>query len=134
MSESDYFTSLSSTDEEHEEGLNEVERLKNRDELLDRMWELFRRNNIESYTNGIIDGNVVNEWLRGSTHMEDILVNGHLKKTDSTVYYENITNDRVAEFREAARAVVKLYNPVFFKFRHYIDDVAASIMKYHYKL
>ena len=76
MSELETYTSDSSSDEEHERGLIETQMLQDRDKALDDLWELFRENNIESKINGLIDGCVVNEWLRGLVSMEDVVVYG----------------------------------------------------------
>lgn len=134
MSESEMYTSDSSSDEEYERGLIETQMLQDRDKALDDLWELFRENNIESKINGLIDGCVVNEWLRGLVSMEDVVVYGRLKKSQSSIPYRNISDERIAEFRQAARAVVNFYKPCFSKYRHYISDVTASMIKYHYKL
>ena len=134
MSEHEMYTSDSSSDEEHERGLVETRMLQARDKALDELWELFRENNIESKINGLIDGRVVNEWLRGLVSMDNAVVYGRLKKSNSSNPYGNISDERINEFLQTARAVVQFYQPSFSKYRHYISDVAASIIKYHYKL
>ena len=134
MSESEMYTSDSSSDEEHEQGLIETEILQQRDEALDDLWELFKEKNIESKINGLIDGYVVNDWLRGSVSMEDVVVYGKLKKLNSSIPYGNISDERIDDFRQAACAVVNFYKPCFSKYKQYINDVTASIIKYHYKL
>ena len=128
------YTSDSSSDEEYEQRLVETRMLQERDKALDDLWELFKENNIESKINGLIDGRVVNEWLRGLVSMEDVVVYGRLKKSNSSIPYGNISDERIDQFRQAARAVVKFYQPSFSRYRHYISDVTASIIKYHYKL
>lgn len=136
MSESEEFYSSgdSSTDEEFEQRLQEVEDIKARDEALDALWELFHTNNIDSKINGLINAQVVEEWLKGNCCMQDIIRGNRLKKTNSTVLGPEISQTRIDEFREVAKAVVDFYNPFFVKFRSYIDDVCASMIKYHYKL
>ena len=124
----------SSTDEEWEERLDETKRAQERDQAHDALWELFRENNIDSKLNGLINNDVITNWLRAGTQMEHIIRCGRLKKTDSVVLSHEITDNRIAEFRETAKAVVQLYRPGFARFRSYIDDVCASIIKYHYKL
>ena len=53
----------SSTDEEWEQRLKEVEEQKARDIALDELWELFRKNNIDSKINGLITNEVIENWL-----------------------------------------------------------------------
>jgi len=124
----------SSTDEEWEERLDETKRAQERDAAHDALWELFRHNNIDSKINGLIDNSAIEEWLRGGTCMEDIIRGNRLKKKDSVVLSHEITENRIAEFREVAKATVQFYRPGFARFRSYIDDVCASIIAYHYKL
>ena len=124
----------SSTDEEFEERLEETKRAQERDAAHDALWELFRKNNIDSKLNGLIDNSVIENWLRAGTQMEDIIRGGRLKKENSTVLSHEITDNRIVEFREAAKATVQFYRPGFARFRSYIDDVCASMIKYHYKL
>jgi len=124
----------SSTDEEWEERLRETERQKQRDEALDNLWEAFCKNNIDSKINGLINAEVIDTWLRAETEMRDVVVNNVLKKSNSTILSYEITQNRINEFREVAKLVVNFYRPEFKKFKSYIDDVTASMIKYHYKL
>lgn len=124
----------SSTDEEYEERLKEVERQKERDKALDALWDMFRTNNIDSKINGLINNEVIEEWLRAGTCMKDIIRGDRLKKKDSVVLSYEITQNRIDEFRETAKAVAQFYRPGFAKFRSYIDDVCATMIAYHYKL
>ena len=66
--------------------------------------------------------------------MEDIIRGNRLKKENSTVLTYEITENRIAEFREVAKATVQFYKPEFVRFKSYIDDVCASMIKWHYKL
>lgn len=124
----------SSTDEEWEERLLQTKQAQERDQAHDAMWELFRNNNIDSKLNGLINNNVIEEWMRAGTQMEDIIRGNRLKKENSTVLSHQITENRIAEFREVAKIVAQFYRPEFAKFRSYIDAVCASMIKYHYKL
>jgi hypothetical protein len=124
----------SSTDEEFEARLEESKRAQQRDAAHDALWDLFRHNNIDSKLNGLIDNSVIENWLRAGTSMENIIRGNRLKKDNSTVLSHQITDNRIAEFREAAKAVIQFYRPGFVRFRSYIDDVCASMIKYHYKL
>jgi hypothetical protein len=124
----------SSTDEEFEARLEQTQRAQERDKAHDALWELFRENNIESKLNGLIDNSVIEEWLRAAVQMEDIIRGNRLKKKNSTVLSYQITENRIAEFREVAKAVVQFYRPGFARFRSYINDVCASIIAYHYRL
>ena len=95
---------------------------------------MFRDNNIDSKINGLINNQVIEEWLKAGTQMENILRGNRLKKRDSVVLSHEITTNRIAEFREVAKATVQFYKPGFARFKSYIDDVCASIISYHYKL
>tara|TARA_B110000977_G_scaffold201077_2_gene294024 strand:- start:41 stop:460 length:420 start_codon:yes stop_codon:yes gene_type:complete len=124
----------SSTDEEWEARLEETQRAQERDAAHDALWQLFRKNNIDSKLNGLINNDVMEEWLRAGAQMDKIICGGRLKKENSTVLSHQITDHRIAEFREVAKAVVQFYRPGFARFKSYIDDVCASMIKYHYKL
>lgn len=124
----------SSTDEEWEERLLQTKQAQERDQAHDAMWELFRNNNIDSKLNGLINNNVIEEWIRAETQMEDIIRGNRLKKENSTVLSYEITQNRIDEFREVAKIVAQFYRPEFAKFKSYIDAVCASMIKYHYKL
>ena len=56
----------SSTDEEFEERLQQTQRAQERDNAHDALWELFRENNIDSKLNGLINNDVIEEWLRAA--------------------------------------------------------------------
>lgn len=124
----------SSTDEEWEERLLQTKQAQERDQAHDAMWESFRNNNIDSKLNGLINNNVIEEWIRAETQMEDIIRGNRLKKENSTVLSYKITQNRIDEFREVAKIVAQFYRPEFAKFKSYIDAVCASMIKYHYKL
>jgi len=124
----------SSTDEEFEERLQQTKRAQERDAAHDALWDMFRENNIDSKTNGLIDNSVIVNWLRAGTCMEDIIRGDRLKKKDSVVLSYQITQQRIDEFRETAKAVAQFYRPEFAKFRSYVDAVCASMIVYHYKL
>ena len=124
----------SSTDEEWEERLLETKRAQERDNALDALWDMFRKNNIDSKLNGLINAQVIEKWLKAGTQMDDIIRGDRLKKDNSTVLSYEITQNRIDEFRETARAVVMFYRPQLSRLRSYIDDVCASMIKYHYKL
>ena len=124
----------SSTDEEWEERLLETKRAQERDNALDALWDMFRKNNIDSKLNGLINAQVIEKWLKAGTQMDEIIRGDRLKKENSTVLSYEITQNRIDEFRETARAVVMFYRPQLSRLRSYIDDVCASMIKYHYKL
>ena len=124
----------SSTDEEWEERLLETKRAQERDNALTALWELFRKNNIDSKLNGLIDAQVIETWLKAGTQMENIISGNRLKKENSTVLSYEITQSRIDEFRETAKAVVTFYRPELSRLKSYIDDVTASMISYHYKL
>lgn len=124
----------SSTDEEWEERLLETKRAQERDNALTELWKLFRQNNIDSKLNGLIDAQVIETWLKAGTQMEHIIAGNRLKKKNSTVLSYEITQNRIDEFRETAKAVVIFYRPELSRLKSYIDDVAASMISYHYRL
>lgn len=124
----------SSTDEEFEERLQETKHAQERDKAHDALWEMFRENNIDSKINGLINNDIVEKWLRAETQMKDIIRGNRLKKENSTVLSHDISAHRIAEFREVAKAVAQFYRPGFARFKSYIDDVCATMIKYHYKL
>ena len=70
----------SSTDEEFEERLEQTQRAQERDNAHDALWELFRENNIDSKLNGLINNDVIEEWLRAGAQMEHIIRGNRLKK------------------------------------------------------
>tara|TARA_B110000858_G_scaffold191852_1_gene241688 strand:+ start:108 stop:530 length:423 start_codon:yes stop_codon:yes gene_type:complete len=124
----------SSTDEEWEARLEQTQRAQERDAAHDALWTMFRENNIDSKINGLINNDFIENWLRAPVQMEDIIRGNRLKKKNSTVLSYEISSNRIAEFREVAKAVVQFYRPGFARFRSYINDVCASIIAYHYKL
>jgi hypothetical protein len=124
----------SSTDEEWEERLEETKRAQEHDAAHAALWELFRHNNIDSKINGLITNQVIEEWLRAGTCMEDIIRGNRLKKKNSVVLSYEITQQRLDAFREVAKATAMFYRPEFAKFRSYVDAVCASMIAYHYKL
>lgn len=124
----------SSTDEEWEERLLETKRAQERDNALTELWKLFRQNNIDSKLNGLIDAQVIETWLKAGTQMEHIIAGNRLKKKNSTVLSYEITQNRIDEFRETAKAVVIFYRPELSRLKSYIDDVTASMISYHYRL
>jgi len=127
-------SSESSTDEEWEQRLIEVEQLKQRDAEHDALWDMFGKYKIDSNLNGLIDAQVINTWLKGAVSMEDVVKGNRLKKTNSTVLGPEISQNRIDEVREVAKATVQFFRPGFVRFKSYIDDVCASILVYHYKL
>lgn len=134
MSSSEYFTSESETDEEYERRLEELECEKKRDEEAHRVWDLMERNNIRSPLNGPVDGRVLNRWLSPELKMSDVVYKGFLRYDGQVALHERITEERVDEFREAARAVAEHYNPFCSKYSSYVNGVTAQMIQYHYKL
>lgn len=127
-------SSDSSTDEEWEERIQETKRAQERDNALDALWDLFRKNNIDSKLNGLINASAIEKWLKADARMEDIICGDRLKKENSTVLSYEISQNRIDEFRETAKAVVAFYRPELSRLKSYIDDVTACMIKYHYKL
>jgi hypothetical protein len=129
-----FISSSSGTDSEWEEQLHQLSEEIRRDEALDALWDLFLQNNIDSKLNGLIDARVIDTWLSAKTRMQDINRGSRLKKENSTVLSYEITQNRIDEIREVAKATVNVFRPELKKIKSYIDNVTASIIKYHYKL
>lgn len=130
MSQSDICSTESETDVEFEERLDTVEREKQRDEESERLLESMRASNISLSR---VDGNVLNDWLKAEMTLEDVIVCGRLKKNNSTELLNFISEDRVRELRELAKAVVYFYEGGT-PFKSYIDRVTACIIKFEYML
>ena len=130
MSESDFFSPESETDSEFEEGLRRVELEKQRDIESEYLLEKMRACDISLWR---VDSNVLNRWLKAETRLEDVIVSGRLKKKDSTVLLNFISDDRVAELRELAKEIVYFYDEGT-QFKSYIDRVTACIIEFEYRL
>ena len=124
----------SSSDEEYDSRLNELEEEKLYNESLDRLSELLSELNIRSPLNGPIDGYVINRVLKSDLSMDDVLHNNKLRYTDKVPLGSEITSDRIIEFRRAAAGIVRHYAPYMSRFSSYIDGVTACLIKYHFKL
>jgi len=134
MSSYEFSSDESSTDEEYEHQLDKLEEEKLRDvqshELCDLMW----RRNIRSPLNGPMDGHVLNVCLYPTLKMQDVVFGHFLRYDGHVALHDRITQDRVHEFREVAKALAEHYSPKAAKFTSYINGVTAHLIKYHYKL
>jgi hypothetical protein len=128
------FTSESSTDEEFEQSLLEVEEEKIRDAQSHELWDLMDRSNISSPLNGPMDGYTLNECLYPKLKMEDVVYKNFLRYDGQVALHDRITLDRIQEFRRVAKALAEHYTPAAAKFTSYINGVTAHLIKYHYKL
>jgi hypothetical protein len=92
------------------------------------------RNNIRSPLNGPMDGNTINMCLYSDLRMCDVLHMGRLKYLNKTVLGCTISEERILEFREAAKAMVMCYIPEMQRQVSFVNTVTACLIKYHYKL
>ena len=128
------YSSESSTDEEFEHGLFEVEKEKIRDEQSYELCDLMDKKNIWSPLNGPMDGYMLNDCLHPRLKMEDVVYRNFLKYDGQVALHDRITPDRINDFRTVAKALGEHYCPQHAKFTSYINGVTAHLIKYHYKL
>lgn len=131
---SSFESSESSTDEEYERQLDELEEEKIRDAQSHELWDLMDRSNIRSPLNGPMDGYMLNECLYPKLKMKDVVYRNFLRYDGQVALHDRITPDRIHEFRQAAKALAEHYSPATAKFTSYINGVTAHLIKYHYKL
>lgn len=134
MSSYEYSSSESETDEEYEQELKQLDLEKRRDELAHDMWDLLDRNNIRSPLGGPMDGTMLNKCLNPELKMDDVVYNNFLRYDGQVALHDRITDDRIEEFREAAKVLAEHYNPFCSKYNSYVNGVTAQLIKYHYKL
>ncbi len=130
MSGSEFFSLDSETDSEFEDALDMVEWEIDRDEDSHHLVARMRECKISTWR---LDGHVLNCWLRAATRLEDVIVCGRLKRKNSTVLADFISEARVEELRELARDIVFFYNNGS-QFKSYIDRVTACIISFEYCL
>lgn len=132
--ESMYSCTDSSSDEEYDSQMNELEQEKRYNESLDRLSELLSELNMRSPLNGPIDGYVINRVLEADLRMDDVLHNNRLKYSGKVPLGREVTDHRLEEFRIAAVGIVRHYAPYMSRVSSYIDGVTACLIKYHFKL
>ena len=102
----------SSTDEEFEERLQQTQRAQERDKAHDALWELFRENNIDSKLNGLINNDVIEEWLRAGAQMEDIIRGDRLKKENSTFCLIKLQTTELQSSEKLQKRLCSFTDPV----------------------
>jgi len=134
MSSYDYSSSESETDEEYELEMKELELEKVRDMSGHALNDLMHRNNIRSPLNGPMDGKTLKQCLSPHLKMEDVVYGKFLRYDGQVALHDRITQERIDEFREVAKAMADHYNPFCSQFSSYVNGVTAHLIKYHYKL
>lgn len=134
MSSLEYSSYESSTDEEFEQQMEELERQIQRDERAHEVWDLMESFQIRSPLRGHADGAELNRWLRAETKLSDIVHNGYLRENGKVALTKTITPEKINDFREVARAIANHYAPFCAKYSSYINNVTACIIQYHYNL
>lgn len=134
MSSTEYYTSSDSYDEEYEREQEEMLAEHRREEASHELWDTMIKNNIRSPLNGPMDGATLNLCLQGGVKMSDVVCDGKLRRSGKVHLVDNITNERIVEFREVGRMMARHYRPESAKFASYVQGVTASLIKYHYKL
>ena len=81
-----------------------------------------------------MDGNTINTCLESRLRMCDVVHLGKLRYSNKTALGGTISDNRILEFREAAKAMVICYLPEMQRQASFINRVTASLIKYHYKL
>ena len=134
MSSYDYSSSESETDEEYELELKELEMEKVRDENSHMLCNLMHQNNIRSPLNGPMDGYTLKQCLNPHLKMKDVVYRNFLRYDGQVALHDRITQDRIDEFRQVAKAMADHYQPFCSQFSSYINGVTAHLIKYHYRL
>lgn len=134
MSSYEYSSDESSTDEEFEQRLLEVEEEKWKDEQSHELWDLMDRRNITSPLNGPMDGYTLNDCLDPTLKMEDVVYRNFLRYDGQVALHDRISSQRIDDFRTVAKAMARHYSPQNAKYTSYINGVTAHLLRYHYKL
>lgn len=134
MSSYEFSSEESSTDEEYEQQLVELEEEKLRDAQSHSLSDLMSEHNIRSPLNGPMDGNMLNTCLHPELKMEDVVYRNFLRYDGQVALHDRISPDRINDFRTVAKAMAQYYNPCNAKFTSYINGVTAQLISYHYKL
>lgn len=134
MSSYEYSTEESSTDEEHEQGLMDLEEEKLRDQQSHSLTALISQHNIRSPLNGPMDGACLNNCLHPALKMEDVVYGNFLRYDGQVALHDRISTDRINEFRTVAKAMAEHYSPHNARFSSYVNGVTAQLISYHYRL
>ena len=134
MSSYEYSSDESSTDEEFEQRLLEVEEEKMKDAQSHELWDLMDRRNITSPLNGPMDGFMLNDCLYPKLKMEDVVYRNFLMYDGQVALHDRISSERIDDFRTVAKAMAEHYSPQNAKFTSYINGVTAHLLRYHYRL
>jgi len=134
MSSYEYSSDESSTDEEFEQQMVDLEEEKMKDAQSHELWDLMDRRNITSPLNGPMDGYTLNTCLNPSLKIEDVVYRNFLRYDGQVALHDRISPERVNDFRTVAKAMAEHYSPENAKFTSYINGVTAHLLRYHYKL
>jgi hypothetical protein len=124
---------ISSTDEEYEKQQEELESEYIFNSASNYFYDVMYQKNIRS-PYGPLDGATINACLQSTLKINDVVKLGRLKYSDKTALGEYISEDRIQDFREAAKAMVVAYLPEMQKQASFINSVAAYLIKYHFRL
>ena len=134
MSSYEYSSDESSTDEEFEQQMVDLEEEKMKDAQSHELWDLMDRRNITSPLNGPMDGFTLNDCLYPKLKMEDVVYRNFLRYDGQVALHDRISSERIDDFRTVAKAMAEHYSPENAKFTSYINGVTAHLLRYHYKL
>ena len=134
MSSYEYSSDESSTDEEFEQRLLEVEEEKWKDAQSHRLTELMAERNIISPLNGPMDGYTLKDCLYPDLKMKDVVYRNFLRYDGQVALHDRISDDRINDFRTVAKAMAEHYCPQNAKFTSYINGVTAHLLRYYYRL
>lgn len=134
MSSYEYSSDESSTDEEFEQQMVDLEEEKMKDAQSHELWDLMDRRNITSPLNGPMDGYTLNTCLNPRLKIEDVVYRNFLRYDGQVALHDRISSERIDDFRTVAKAMAEHYSPQNAKFTSYINGVTAHLLRYHYKL
>jgi len=134
MSSYEYSSDESSTDEEFEQQMVDLEEEKMKDAQSHELWDLMDRRNITSPLNGPMDGYTLNTCLNPRLKIEDVVYRNFLRYDGQVALHDRISSERIDDFRTVAKAMAEHYSPQNAKFTSYINGVTAHLLRYHYRL
>ena len=134
MSSYEYSSDESSTDEEFEQQMVDLEEEKMKDAQSHELWDLMERRNIRSPLNGPMDGYTLNTCLNPRLKMEDVVYRNFLRYDGQVALHDRISSERINDFRTVAKAMAEHYSPQNAKYTSYINGVTAHLLRYHYRL
>lgn len=134
MSSYEYSSDESSTDEEFEQQMVDLEEEKMKDAQSHELLDLMDSRNITSPLNGPMDGYTLNTCLNPRLKMEDVVYRNFLRYDGQVALHDRISPERIDDFRTVAKAMAEHYCPQNAKYTSYINGVTAHLLRYHYRL